>query len=82
MTSRTMTVEVLIHDMIRQYPVYPSTFSRCDCKRDMARGGGPCPSCLEEELAEIIGEDLADQMHQAIKTFATVKREALDAAGA
>lgn len=73
-------VETTISDLIRQYPTWPSTFSTCECKRHMARGGGPCSECLVEKLAGYIGTPLAHAIHQSIIQFSELKREALDKA--
>lgn len=73
-------VETTIGDLIRQYPTWPSTFSTCECKRSMARGGGSCAQCLEEKLSGYIGPSLAAAIHQAIIQFSQLKREALDKA--
>lgn len=73
-------VETAIGDLIRQYPTWPSTFSTCECKRNMARGTGLCAQCLEEKLAGVIGKPLAWELHQTIAELAKLKREALDKA--
>lgn len=78
--SNGYLAETCISDLIRQYPTWPSTFSTCECKRNMARGTGPCAQCLEEKLAGLIGKPLAWEIHQSIAQFATLKREALDKA--
>ena len=75
--SKTYVIECLIHDLIRQYPAWPSTFSTCECKRMAARGGGRCALCYEEELAKLIGHLLACKIHVAITNLAELKQEAL-----
>lgn len=78
--TKTYEVEQLIHNLSRQYPTWPSTFSTCECKRHMARGGGKCADCLEVEIANIIKDELlAYRLHRAIKTVADLKGYALDA---
>ena len=76
--SKTYEIECLIHDLIRQYPAWPSTFSTCECKRMMARGGGKCAMCYEEELAKRIDGELAADIHEAIKHLAKLKDDALE----
>jgi hypothetical protein len=54
--------------LVRSYPAYPTTFSSCSvCQSKPARGGMACPDCLENELAELIGDPLARQFHHHIK---------------
>lgn len=50
----------------RQCPLWPSTMSTCDCGRGWARGGGKCANCYEEELAAIVGPELAAQARQSL----------------
>lgn len=73
-------VEELIHQLIRNYPAYPSTFSTCNCGINLARGNGKCADCIEGELSLFIGKPLAWELHQNIKQFASLKGEALDIA--
>ena len=79
--SNTYKVELLMSELSRQYPLWPSTFSTCECTRRPARGGGKCSECIEESLAELIGADLAKEIHagiwrlQALKTVALEKAE-------
>lgn len=79
--TKTYEVEHLIHNLVRQYPTWPSTFSTCECQRHMARGGGKCAKCIEEDLGKIIDPEFASDIHSAIRHLATLKREALDLAG-
>ena len=75
--SQSYEVEQLIGCISRNYPAWPSTFSTCECKRSLGRGGGKCAECLEEALAGIIGKPLAWEIHQTIKQFAKLRDEAL-----
>lgn len=79
--TKTYEVECLIHDLVRQYPTWPSTFSTCECRRQMARGAGKCAECIEEDLGKIIDPEFASDIHTAIRHLAALKREALDLAG-
>lgn len=56
----------------RQHPLWPSTFSHCDCGRGMARGAGKCHLCLREELAEHVGPILAQRADAAFDEVAKV----------
>lgn len=75
--NKTYMVSELIRAMERNYPLHPSTFSTCECKSRMGRGGGKCADCLEIELAELIGKPLAWEIHQTIKTYTMLKNAAL-----
>lgn len=76
--SNTYKVELLMSELHRQYPLWPSTFSTCECKRRPARGGGKCCACLEESLAELIGTDLAKEIHHSIYQLHSLKSLALE----
>lgn len=73
----TYALSELIRELERQYPLWPSTFSTCECKRHMGRGGGKCAECLEEELAELIGKPLAWELHHSFKQYQRLKSEVL-----
>lgn len=75
--NREFQISELIRDLERQYPLWPSTFSTCDCERSMARGGGRCALCIEEALSEFIGRPLAWELHAQLKNYLRVKGEAL-----
>lgn len=49
------------------------TYGACirGCGRS-ARGGSICPFCATEELGEIIGDDLANEYHEACKNVRRV----------
>lgn len=75
--NREYQISELVRDLERQYPLWPSTFSTCACKRGMARGGGRCATCIEEELSQIVGRSLAWELHQQLKDYMRVKAEVL-----
>lgn len=79
--NKTYMISELISAMWRNYPSWPSTFSTCECRVNMGRGGGKCADCLETELAELIGKPLAWEIHQTIKTFTMLKNAALHGEG-
>lgn len=56
----------LFSALMRNYPLWPSTFSTCDCKRGMGRGCGKCALCLEEELAQQVGPIAARRATRAM----------------
>jgi len=69
----------------RNYPLWPSTFSKCctdDCG-NLSRGGGLCSVCAASELAALVGRDLAydylssvsDKADAALKIMSKLKQE-------
>lgn len=69
----TREIEILIDDLWRQHPRWPSTFSTCPTPgcRYLGRGGNECAECVEQALAAIIGTDLA---HEYACTIQTIRR--------
>lgn len=58
----------LATQLLQNYPGYLTTFSTCNCcKSNPAKGGTKCPECLEDELASIVGYQLARELHDEIK---------------
>jgi hypothetical protein len=50
--------------LVESYPTYPTTFSSCGiCDSKPAKGGMECPDCLEANLAEFVGYQLAKYFH-------------------
>lgn len=76
--SNTYKLELLMSDLHRQYPLWPSTFSTCECKRRPARGGGKCCECIEESMADLIGKELAKEIHTDIANLHALKVVALE----
>jgi len=68
----TRTLELILSDIWRQYPAWPSTFSKCagEYCGNASRGGHLCPVCLSEALIELVGLDLggkyAETVHNCI----------------
>lgn len=58
------------------YHLYPSTWGKCmaGCGKD-ARGSGLCKDCAERGLAELVGKEKAEELHNAIKTLHKIERE-------
>lgn len=75
--SREYQVSELVRELERQYPLWPSTFSTCECKRGMGRGGGRCAQCIEEELSTFVGRSLAWEIHQSLKDYIRIKAEVI-----
>lgn len=76
--NKTYKVSELIRALEYQHPLGVSTFGNCmKCKVHGARGGGVCATCVETELAEIIGKPLAWEVHQALKAYNQLKHEAI-----
>lgn len=70
-------ISQLVYQLERQYPLMPSTFSTCECQRHMARGGGECSECIEEQLAERVGKPLAWELHHSFKQYQRLKSEVI-----
>lgn len=70
-------ISQLVYQLERQYPLMPSTFTTCACQRHMARGGGECSECIEEQLAERIGKPLAWELHHSFKQYQRLKSEVI-----
>jgi hypothetical protein len=65
-TSRK--IDEAINLLWRNHPRWPSTFSKCPntgCENP-GRGGARCATCAEQDLAAIVGPDLAVEYHQLI----------------
>ena len=67
----------LFQSLMRQYPLWPSTFSICECGRADARGSGKCALCIKEELAGIAGIFIVDRAEKAMKQVAEAWNEIL-----
>ncbi len=67
----------LFQSLMRQYPLWPSTFSTCECRRADARGGGKCALCIKEELAALVGMPVVDKADNALKDVAEAWSEIL-----
>ena len=68
-------------DLYRQYPLWPSTFSTCNCGRGWARGGGKCADCYEEELAQLVGAEAANRARKAMQEVGLAWDAVREAAG-
>lgn len=76
--NKTYKVSELIRSLEYQHPLGVSTFGTCiKCKSHSARGSGVCSTCIEDELAELIGKPLAWEVHQALKVYNKLKVEAI-----
>ena len=59
---KKLTNTEILGGIMRQHPLWPSTFSDCMYSEDgqdhtSARGGGPCLYCFQRELERRIGKD-------------------------
>lgn len=57
----------LFQGLLRQYPLWPSTFSMCKCGREHARGNGTCSLCIKEEMSELVGSELTARAYAALR---------------
>ena len=65
--SKVDQVWQIFMNLQRQFPLWPNTFSTCDCGRGDGRGGGKCKFCIEEELAKEVGPELAAEAVAALE---------------
>ena len=77
----TRTLELILSDIWRQYPAWPSTFSRCASEYcgNSSRGGNLCPTCLERALGELVGESRAGRYVAAVEECIRVRGSLYDA---
>ena len=68
----------IFENLMYQYPFWPSTFSPCVCGRKLARGVGKCAQCYTEELAELVGPELAQKALENIDNLRFVWSEIKD----
>lgn len=61
----------LFDEMRYQHHCWPTTVSPCDCGRGYGRGG-VCALCLEDELAAVVGRDLAYRARAAFEEVVNV----------
>lgn len=66
-TSKVDQTYYIFESLMRQFPLWPSTFSPCECGRMSARGSGKCYLCYQEMLAKEVGEELAQQAVWALR---------------
>lgn len=64
--SKVDQVWQIFWNLQRQFPLWPGTFSTCDCGRGDGRGGGKCAVCIGEELAKEVGPELAAEAVAAL----------------
>ena len=63
------------HLVWRNLPLYESTFSACACGRANGRGGGRCLQCAQDELAKLVGADLAGQFVAAALVLRHIEKK-------
>jgi len=57
------------------------TYSACDCGRSWRRGSHKCPDCQVNELAGVVGRDLAVRYLAAIKVSLDLEGQIKERAG-
>ncbi len=58
-----------LYSMRYNYQNIVTTYGICcidGCKK-IARGSGKCPDCIENEMAQLVGDEIAMKIHDAIK---------------
>lgn len=67
--SNLMKADKAVSGILHNYPRWPSTFGACATEgcQGIGRGCGKCALCYEKELAELVGEDLAEAFHESVK---------------
>lgn len=65
--SKVDQVWQIFQNLQRQFPLWPSTFSTCDCGRGLGRGDGKCSECIAEELSKEVGPELAAEAVAALE---------------
>lgn len=59
-----------IHLVWRNLPGFPTTFGPCarNCGRGLGgRGSGPCVCCAQDDIAALVGEELAAKYIDAVR---------------
>lgn len=65
-----------VYDIRRNHPVWPTTFGPCYCGGGkIARGGGRCLDCAQEELAGEVGAEDASTFVRHVAEAASLERE-------
>lgn len=69
---KTAKLDSLLASLMYQYPRFPAITTHGTCSVDgcnnSSRGSRACPSCLEKELADFLGDPpRAEQLHRAIR---------------
>ena len=68
-------------NLYRQYTLLPSMFNTCECGRGWARVNGRCADCYEEELAQLVGAEVANRARKAMLELALACDAVQEAAG-
>lgn len=78
-----MKLRDLIYDMHRAHPNGPTTFSACanQCGRAPGRGGGPCVECITDDLAQLVGRDLALSYRAAVRQVRNLESQMEEVVG-
>lgn len=78
-----MKLRDLIHLLWRAHPNGPTTYGSChnQCGRAAGRGGGPCVKCITDDLATLVGRDLADRYRAAVRQVRDLESEMEEVVG-
>ena len=71
----------LRHLLRRAHPLWPTTFSQCQCGRAAGRGGDPCVECITDSLAQLVGRDMALRYRAAVRLVRDLESEMEEVAG-
>lgn len=69
-----------IHIVWRNLPGFPTTFGPCarHCGRGIGgRGSGPCVVCAQDDLAALVGEELAAKYLDAVRAVRDIEETML-----
>lgn len=72
-------MSVIQHNYPWHVPVVTMGTCAKKCGRP-ARGGGQCPRCAEEELAELVGHEQAVAFHEAVRAYQRASYAVINAA--
>lgn len=77
-----MKLRDLIHLLWRAHPNGPTTFNPCPtCDRARGRGTDPCVECITDDLATLVGRDLADRYRAAVRQVRDLESEMEEVVG-
>jgi hypothetical protein len=63
----------------RNFPDGETTFSPCECGRDMGRGSGPCLLCARERLSKAVGDaNQAEAYVSAVMSIRMLEQKMID----
>jgi hypothetical protein len=69
------------HHIWRNLPGWPTTFGPCSRKCGSGlngRGGGPCLRCAADDLAALVGQEMAEKYVEAVRGIRDIEAAMLD----